>query len=101
MRRKQGAGAGAAVAEAAARPKGRKPMRVPQPVRRRRSAGTNSPADCWLARGRVPGEWERSYGGTGAEVLPLHNLTQSVGLFFIAIIRNVVAVLHHRRTRTV
>ena len=22
--------------------------------RRRRSAGTNSPADCWLARGRVP-----------------------------------------------
>lgn len=50
LRREQGAGAGAAVAEAASRSKGRQPMRAPQPVRRRRSAGTNSPVDCWKKR---------------------------------------------------
>ena len=91
-RRKQGAGAGAAVAEDKPRPKGRRPMRAPQLVRRHRSAGTNSPVDCWLARGRVPGEWERKQSVPGVEMLPLYNLTESVGLFFIAIIRNVATV---------
>ena len=91
LRRKQGAGAGAAVAEDKPRPKGRRPMRAPQLVRRHRSAGTNSPVDCWLARGRVPGEWERKQSVPGVEMLPLRSLTESVGLFFIAIIRNVAA----------
>ena len=92
LRRKQGARAGAAVAEDKPRPKGRRPMRAPQLVRRHRSAGTNSPVDCWLARGRVPGEWERKQSVPGVEMLPLYNLTESVGLFFIAIIRNVATV---------
>ena len=92
LRRKQGAGAGAAVAEDKPRPKGRRPMRAPQLVRRHRSAGTNSPVDCWLARGRVPGEWEREQNVPGVEMFPLHSLTESVGLFFIAIIRNVATV---------
>ena len=82
LRRKQGAGAGAAVAEDKPRPKGRRPMRAPQLVRRHRSAGTNSPVDCWLARGRVPGEWEREQNVPGVEMFPLHSLTESVGLFF-------------------
>ena len=34
--------------------------------RRRRSAGTNSPVDCWLARGRVPGGCGGQQGLTGA-----------------------------------
>ena len=100
LRRKQGAGAGAAVAEDKPRPKGRRPMRAPQLVRRHRSAGTNSPADCWLARGRVPGEWERKQSVPGVEMLPLYNLTESVGLFFIAIIRNVATVCAPSGTRT-
>ena len=50
--------------------------------RRHRSAGTNSPADCWLARGRVPGEREREQNVPGVEMLPLYSLTESVGLFF-------------------
>ena len=99
LRRKQGAGAGAAVAEDKPRPKGRRPMRAPQLVRRHRSAGTNSPADCWLARGRVPGEWEREQNVPGVEMLPLYSLTENVRLFFIAIIRE-VELMHHRRTRT-
>ena len=82
LRRKQGARAGAAVAEDKPRPKGRRPMRAPQLVRRHRSAGTNSLADCWLARGRVPGEWEREQSVPGVEMFPLHSLTESVGLFF-------------------
>ena len=82
LRRKQGAGAGAAVAEDKPRPKGHRPMRAPQLVRRHRSAGTNSPVDCWLARGRVPGEWEREQNVPGVEMFPLHSLTESVGLFF-------------------
>ena len=81
-RRKQGARAGAAVAEDKPRPKGRRPMRAPQLVRRHRSAGTNSPVDCWLARGRVPGEWEREQSVPGVEMLPLRSLTENVGLFF-------------------
>ena len=44
--------------------------------RRRRSAGTNSPVDCWLARGRVPGECGGQQGLTGG------SLTESVGLLF-------------------
>ena len=56
--------------------KGRTPMRKPQPARRRRSAGTNSPVDCWLARGRVPGGMWRSAGPDGG------GLTESVGLLF-------------------
>ena len=56
--------------------KGRTPMREPQPARRRRSAGTNSPVDCWLARGRVPGGMWRSAGPDGG------SLTESVGLLF-------------------
>ena len=56
--------------------KGRTPMREPQPARRRRSAGTNSPVDCWLARGRVPGECGGQQGLTGG------SLTESVGLLF-------------------
>ena len=82
LRRKQGARAGAAVAEDKPRPKGRRPMRAPQLVRRHRSAGTNSPVDCWLARGRVPGEWEREQNVPGVEMFPLHSLTENVGLFF-------------------
>ena len=82
LRRKQGARAGAAVAEDKPRPKGRRPMRAPQLVRRHRSAGTNSLADCWLARGRVPGEWEREQNVPGVEMLPLRSLTENVRLFF-------------------
>ena len=82
LRRKQGARAGAAVAEDKPRPKGRRAMRAPQLVRRHRSAGTNSPVDCWLARGRVPGEWEREQNVPGVEMFPLHSLTENVGLFF-------------------
>ena len=82
LRRKQGARAGAAVAEDKPRPKGRRPMRAPQLVRRHRSAGTNSPVDCWLARGRVPGEWEREQSVPGVEMLPLRSLTENVRLFF-------------------
>ena len=99
LRRKQGAVAGAAVAEDKPRPKGRRPMRAPQLVRRHRSAGTNSPVDCWLARGRVPGEWEREQSVPGVEMLPLRSLTENVRLFFIAIIQK-VELVHHRRTRT-
>ena len=59
--------------------KGRTPMREPQPARRRRSAGTNSPVDCWLARGRVPGgcggqqglTWGQPYGKRRAAFLLL------------------------------
>ena len=57
-------------------PKGRRTMRAPQPARRRRSAGTNSPVDCWLARGRVPGGCGGQQGLTGG------SLTESVGLLF-------------------
>ena len=82
LRRKQGAVAGAAVAEDKPRPKGRRPMRAPQLVRRHRSAGTNSPVDCWLARGRVPEEWERKQSVPGGEMFPLYSLTENVRLFF-------------------
>ena len=55
LRRIQGAGAGAAVEEGK-RHKTRSLIRAPQvgTGRRHRSAGTNSPVDCWLARGKVP-----------------------------------------------
>ena len=50
--------------------------------RRHRSAGTNSPADCWLARGRVPGECRGRQSVAGVAILLLHGLTENVGLFF-------------------
>ena len=50
--------------------------------RRRRSAGTNSPVDCWLARGRVPGECRSKQSVAGVAILLLHGLTENVGLFF-------------------
>ena len=57
QRRKQGAGAGAEVAEVESRAKGLRPMRAPQPVRARRSASrfSNSPVDCWKVRGSQRG----------------------------------------------
>ena len=64
LRRIQGAGAGAAVEEGK-RHKTRSLIRAPQvgTGRRHRSAGTNSPVDCWLARGKVPSSApkERAY----------------------------------------
>ena len=60
---------------------GREPRslrREPQLARRRRSAGTNSPADCWLARGRVPGEAPGQQHAAGVE--PCGN----AGLFLFA-----------------
>ena len=51
LRRKQGAGAGAAVAEVASRPKGRRPMREPQPVKCPPSAPAGKKAPAQLCGG--------------------------------------------------
>ena len=59
--------------------------------RRRRSAGTNSPADCWLARGRVPGEVPGQQRAAGVE--PCGN----AGLFFCCSIpERCEQKVHHR-----
>ena len=62
LRRKQGAGAGPAAAEGKPRPRGaarcgcRGPVQGGAPQR-----ATNSPVDCWLARGRFPRVTKSAY----------------------------------------